>query len=203
MRKDTLVLNRNFCPIQIIDWKKCISLIYQNAAQSVDENLQTYDFDDWVQLSALMKEHKNGFVHSPSMRVAIPEVIRLTKYDRLPKQEVKFSRRNIYEHYGNKCCYCGKKFRTNELNLDHVLPRSRGGQTNWNNIVLSCIPCNTKKDCRTPEEAKMKLLVKPGRPRWKGATKAVADQAALPIPVSWSKLIDAKYWSTELEHTDD
>lgn len=200
MSGDTLILNRNFCAVQIVDWRRSISLLYQGAAQAVDENLQTYDFNDWVELSRLMKENPKGFVHSPSMRVAIPEVIRLTRYDKLPKQEVKFSRRNIYEHYANKCCYCGKKFRTSELNLDHVLPRSRGGQTNWTNIVLSCIPCNTKKDCRTPAEAGMRLLVTPSRPRWKGTTKSVAQQAPMPIPISWSRLLDAKYWSTELEH---
>lgn len=200
MSSDTLVLNRNFCAVHITDWKKAVSLLYQGSAQAVDLNLQTYDFTDWAELSKLMADNPKGFVHSPTMRIAVPEVIRLTRYDKLPKQEVKFSRKNIYEHYGNTCCYCGKTFKTNELNLDHVIPRARGGQTNWTNIVLSCISCNSKKACCTPEEAGMKLLVRPKRPRWKGNNNSIAIAAPLPIPVSWQRLIDAKYWTVELDN---
>lgn len=200
MSSNTLVLNRNFCAVHITDWKKAISLLYQGAAQAVDDGLQTYTFNDWVELSALMAENKNGFVHSMTIKVAVPEVIRLTKYDKLPKQEVKFSRKNIYEHYANTCCYCGKTFKTNELNLDHVIARSKGGQTNWNNIVLSCIPCNTRKSDKTLAQAGMKLLVKPGRPRWKGTTSAVLTVAPIPIPISWQRLLDEKYWTTELDN---
>jgi len=195
---DTLVLNRNYYAVHISNWQKAISLLYQGHAQAVDDNLQTYDFENWVELSKVMKATKGGYVHSATMRVAVPEVIRLTRYDKLPRQEVKFTRRNIYEHYGYRCCYCAKKFKTSELNLDHVLPKSRGGQTIWSNIVLSCVPCNTKKDNRTPEEAGMKLLVKPTKPKWRGV-KTVAMQAPLPIPVSWQRLIDSKYWESELK----
>lgn len=200
---DTLVLNRNFYAVHISNWQKAVALLYKGEARAVDENLQTYDFNDWVELSKLMTENPRGFVHSATLKVAIPEVVQLTRYDRLPRQEVKFSRRNIYEHYNFTCCYCGKRFpkpsrdRKPELNLDHVVPRSRGGPMNWENIVLSCVPCNTRKDNRTPEEAGMKLLVKPSRPKWKGI-KTLRMQAASPIPVSWQRLIDDKYWESEL-----
>jgi len=196
---DTLVLNRSFFAVHISQWEKAISLLYQGHAEAVDENLQCYDFNDWCELSSQMKSNGRGFVHSSTLRVAVPEVIRLTRYDKLPRQEVKFSRKNIYDHYNNKCCYCGHRYSTKELNLDHVVPRSRGGQTCWSNIVLSCLPCNAKKKDRTPEEAGMHLLVKPSRPKWKGI-RTVVMQAPLPIPVSWSRLIDEKYWSSELEH---
>lgn len=197
--RNTLVLNRSFLAIQIVDWKKSMSLLYQDAALAVDENLQTYDFANWVELSQAMATSGASFVHTTSLKIAVPEVIRLTKYDKLPRTDVKFTRKNLYEHYGFKCCYCSKKLPTSELNLDHVLPKSRGGHTNWTNIVLSCIPCNTRKDNRTPEEAGMRLLVKPSRPRWRGVDM-ILSQAPVPIPVSWQRLIDAKYWSTELDH---
>jgi len=200
MTKDTLVLNKNYYAIHISPWEKAMSLIYQGAAQVIDENMTPYSFDDWVQLSSMMKTNDKGFVHTSTMRIAVPEVIRLTKYDRLPKQEVKFTRQNIYEHYGLKCSYCGNKFTTKELNLDHIIPRSRGGKTNWENIVLSCIPCNSRKDCKTPAEAGMALLVKPARPRWRGVKKSIVERAPVPIPVSWQRLIDDKYWLTELEN---
>lgn len=201
---DTLILNRNFYAIHISNWQKAIQLLYIGHARAVDENLQTYSFDDWVELSKLMEVNDRGFVHSATLKIAIPEVIQLTKYDRLPKQEVKFSRRNLLEHYGYKCSYCGKKFpkpsrdSKPELNWDHVVPKSRGGLTNWDNIVISCIPCNTKKDDRTPEEAGMKLLVKPSRPQWKGA-KHIAMKAGASIPISWQRLIDDKYWLSEID----
>lgn len=201
---DTLILNRNFYAVHISNWQKAVSLLYTGQARAVDSDLNTYDFNDWVELSKLMEANPKGFVHSAALRIAIPEVIQLTKYDRLPKQEAKFSRRNIFEHYNYTCCYCAKKFpkpskdRKPELNLDHVMPRSRGGPTNWNNIVLSCVPCNTRKDDKTPEEAGMKLLVKPSRPKWTGNT-AIKMQASTPIPISWQRLIDDKYWESELD----
>jgi len=201
---DTLVLNRNFYAIHISDWQKALTLLYTGHARAVDENLVTYDFNDWCELSAMMEKSGRGFVHTSSLRIAIPEVIQLTRYDRLPRQEVKFSRRNILEHYNYQCAYCGKKFskpskltKPDEWNLDHVIPKSRGGVSNWTNIVLSCIPCNTKKDDKTPEEAGMTLRVKPQRPEWKGAGTLVTGHA--PIPVSWQRLIDSKYWESELD----
>lgn len=195
---DTLVLNKNFTAIHIVSWQKSMSLLAQGAAEAVDENLQGYNFNDWCELSSMM-EAGPKFIHTTTMRIAVPEVIRLTKYDRLPKRDVKFTRSNIYTHYNNTCCYCGGKFSTKELNLDHVIPRSKGGHTNWTNIVLSCIPCNSRKDDMSPEQAGMKLLVKPSRPIWKGS-RTITVQAPLPMPVSWSRLIDDKYWSSELEH---
>lgn len=196
---DTLVLNKNFYAVHVIDWKRALSLLYQGHAQAVDENYAQYDFDDWRELSALMKEHPNGFVRAVNFKIAIPEIIKLTRYDKLPKRDVKFNRRNLYEHYKFKCGYCGEKFDSKELNLDHIVPRSRGGKTTWANIITTCIPCNTKKRDRTPEEAGMNLLVKPTKPRWRGNRSYFKFSVKLPMKKSWQKIIDAKYWNTELE----
>jgi len=195
---DTLVINKNFYAIHVIDWKRAISLLYQGHADAVDENFRQYSFDDWVELSAMMKEHPNGFVHSVKLKIAVPEIIKLTKYNKLPKREVKFTRRNIYSHYKYLCCYCGKKFNTSQLNLDHVIPKSRGGKTNWSNIVTTCIDCNTRKRNLTPEEARMRLLVKPSKPKWK-SVHTIQFDSRIPIRVSWQRIIDTKYWNTELE----
>ena len=194
---DTLVLNKNFMAVHVSEWQKVISLLYQGHAEAVDEDMRTYDFNDWCELSAQMESNGRGFVCSATLKVAIPEVIRLTRYDKLPQQQVKFTRQNIYSQYKNKCCYCGGQFSTKELNLDHVVPRSKGGGTNWDNIVLSCLPCNSRKDDMTPEQAGMKLLVKPSRPKWNGISTMIV-QSPVPIPVSWQRLIDSKYWESEL-----
>ena len=194
---DTLVLNKNYYAIHIMDWQRAISLLYQGHAHALDEDLQAYDFEDWKELSAAMESHPGGFVHTVTYRIAVPEVIRLTRYDRLPRAEVKFTRRNIYEHYRHRCCYCGEKFKTSELNLDHVIPRSKGGLTEWSNIVTACVPCNTRKSDRLPQEAGMKLLVRPTRPVWKGSKSLL--KFSIPVKTTWQKLIDTKYWDSELE----
>ncbi len=196
---DTLVLNKNFYAIHIVGWQRAVSLLYQGHADVLDERLLAYNFEDWKQLSAEMKEHPSGFVHAPSFKVAIPEVIRLTRYDKLPRAEVKFTRRNLYEHYGYKCCYCGKEFKTNELNLDHVMPKSRGGLTSWVNIVTACLGCNGRKGNKTPKEAGMKLLVQPSKPVWKGHKSLATISVPFKMKISWQRIIDEKYWNAELE----
>lgn len=194
-----LVLNRNYSAVHVCDWKKAISLLFQGHAEAVDENLYSYPFKDWVELSKLMQEHPHGFVRSVSLRVAIPEVIRLVFYDRLPRHDVKFTRGNLMAHYKNHCGYCGKRFKTSELNLDHVVPRAQGGKTSWDNIVISCIPCNTKKADRTPVQAGMRLLVKPSKPVWQGPQGQIAMTLPIRRCISWQKLLDEVYWSAELE----
>lgn len=198
MSADVLVLNRHFYAIHVADWRRALSLVYLDHARVVDQDHKTYSFDDWRELSTLLGEHPSGFVSTPSFRIAIPEVIALRAYDRMPVGDVKFTRRNIYEHYGYRCCYCGQKFSTSELNLEHVLPKSRGGKTDWNNIVTSCIPCNLRKADRLPDEAGMKLLLKPAKPRWRGSATLVF-KAPFKIKRSWQRFIDTVYWNTELE----
>jgi 5-methylcytosine-specific restriction endonuclease McrA len=196
---DVLVLNKNFFAVQVIRWQRAVSLLYLDHARVVDLEYQTYNFDDWTELSKMITDHPSGFINTPTIRIAIPEVIALRTFDGLPKAEVKFTRRNIYEHYGHKCAYCGKRYGTSDLNLEHVVPRSRGGNTDWANVVTSCIQCNLKKGNRLPEEAGMKLRVKPSKPKWRG-TAALAFRPGFKIKASWQRFIDSVYWNTELEH---
>jgi len=198
MSSDVLVLNRNFYAIHIADWQRALSLVYVDHARVVDDEYRTYDFDDWRELSKMMDVAPSGFITTPSFRIALPEVIVLKNYDRLPVGEVKFTRRNIYEHYGYRCCYCGVKFGTAELNLEHVLPRSRGGKTDWANIVTACIPCNLRKADRLPQEAGMRLLIQPNKPKWQGSSSLVF-RSPVKIKASWQRFIDNAYWNIELE----
>lgn len=195
---ETLVLNRHFFAIQITDWRRAVSLLYADHAHVVDENYRLYNFVSWQALSQEMTEHPRGFVHTPGFRLAIPDVITLLVYDRLPPAQVKFTRRNIYEHYGHRCCYCGTVYGTENLNLDHVIPRSRGGRSDWENVVTACIACNTRKANRFPLEAGMKLLVKPTRPRWRGPASLFL-RPGLRLRASWQKFIDSCYWDGELK----
>lgn len=195
---ETLVLNRNFYAIQITDWRRALSLVYADHAMVVDEEYRAYDFESWKDVSAAMDGHPQGFVRTPSFRIAIPDVISLRAYDRLPPAQVKFTRRNIYEHYGYRCCYCGERFKTEMLNLEHIVPRSRGGKSDWDNVVTACVPCNTKKANRLPHEAGMALLIKPERPQWKGPG-SILFRPGIEIRESWQKFVDSFYWNGELK----
>jgi len=125
----------------------------------------------------------------------VPRVILLVMFDRVPKKEVKFTRHNIFERDRNTCQYCGQVFERKDLNLDHVIPRDRGGPTSWENIVCSCITCNTQKANRTPQEAAIHLVRKPKRPKWR---PFVQVNLGLPHHDSWKHFLDLAYWNVEL-----
>jgi len=198
MSSDVLVLNRNFYAIHITQWQRALSLVYLDHARVVDEEYRTYNFEDWRELSQMIRNHPSGYVSTPTFRIAVPEVITLRHYDKMPVGDVKFTRRNIYEHYRHRCCYCNKKFGTHELNLEHVLPRSRGGKTDWSNIVTACVTCNLLKADRTPEEAHLKLHIKPTKPKWRGSASLVL-KSPFRMKASWQRFIDNVYWNIELE----
>lgn len=195
---DVLVLNRNFFAIQITSWQRALRLVYTDRASIVDDEYRTYSFSDWCELSKMISSNDAGFVHTPSFKIAIPEVISLKFYDRIPLREPKFTRRNIYEHYKYHCCYCGKRFPSNELNLDHIIPKSRGGKTDWKNVVTSCIECNLKKGSLLPEEAGMRLLIKPSKPNLNPGLSLIL-RSPVKMKTSWQKFVDNIYWNIELE----
>jgi 5-methylcytosine-specific restriction endonuclease McrA len=197
MSSHVLILNRNMYAIQVVPWERALTLLYLDRACVVDEEYKTYDFADWVQVSRAIEESPAGFIHTATFKLAIPEVIALKFFDKVPKQAVPFTRRNIYHHYGYRCCYCGKHLPTTDLNLDHVVPRSRGGVTDWSNIVTSCIPCNLRKGDRLPTEAKMKLLIPLSRPKMRHGVTLMA-RAPIPMRRSWQRFIDNVYWDSTL-----
>jgi 5-methylcytosine-specific restriction endonuclease McrA len=197
---ETLVLNKNYVAICVTNWKRAINLVYLDRAYVIDEDYRMYNFNDWCEISKYMDEHPSGFVHTPKLRIAIPEVIALKFYDKYPKSEVKFTRRNIYELYGYKCCYCGKKFPSSELNLDHIIPKSRGGKTDWSNVVTACLQCNIKKGNNLPREVGMQLKIKPKKPE-KVSRLYLILNSPVKIKSSWQKFIDNLYWNVELEKT--
>jgi 5-methylcytosine-specific restriction endonuclease McrA len=194
---EVLVLNRVYFAVHIVEWTKCMTLLYKGAARVIDDQFNSYNFEEWAELSKMMQENPAGFVHSVSQKIAIPEIIALTQFDRLPDTEVKFTRKNLYHHYGLKCCYCGRKRETKDLNLDHVTPKSRGGSTSWANIVLACIPCNLDKGDKTVQEAGLKMHYQPSKPRWRPSYVAKLG-STINIRQSWAKFIDFVYWNSEL-----
>ncbi len=191
-----LVLNRSYMPVHVTSVRRAFALLYQDVARAVDEQYRTFDFASWSELSVSLEHDSVGLV---ARAVRVPRVILLVTFDRMPKRHVRFSRYNIYTRDHSTCQYCGKRFDRVDLNLDHVVPRSRGGKATWENVVCSCHRCNRRKGGRTPAEAGMQLLKRPTRPQW---TPFIAEAFSLRRYREWGPFlstVDVSYWNTELE----
>ncbi|MBI2929330.1 MAG: HNH endonuclease [Verrucomicrobia bacterium] len=197
LNQQVLVLNRLWQAVNVCTVRRALTLLFEGHAQVVlsapDGSYQSYSFDKWRDFS-MQEEHPES-IHTISFRIRIPRVILLLVFDRMPKKEVKFTRHNIFERDRNTCQYCGRVFDRKDLNLDHVIPRDRGGPTTWENIVCSCVECNTHKGNRTPQEAHLHLIRKPKRPKWR---PFVQVNLGLNCHDSWKHFIDVAYWNVEL-----
>lgn len=171
MHTRTLLLTPWYFPIKVLRWQDAVKMKYEETVDVVIE------YDDEIR--------------SPSVTWRVPAVVRLRKMAKLGNRSVKFSRPNVYQRDGYRCQYCGEKKAPRELSYDHVVPRSSGGRTTWDNIVTACRPCNTRKDAQTCDEAGMWPLRAPRRPaalplappffdrdvprEWQGFTSGIAD----------------------------
>ncbi|MEM9015642.1 MAG: HNH endonuclease [Verrucomicrobiota bacterium] len=167
--RQVLVLNRLWQPVNICGARRAISLLFLGHAQVVhtEENsgFSTHDAESWLMESLDYKG--SDVLHTVSYQFRVPAIVVLTEYDKLPRQEVKFSRQTIFERDKFTCQYCGNRFESKDLNLDHVIPREKGGETSWENVVCSCIRCNTRKANKLLAQANMRLLNEPRKPRWR------------------------------------
>jgi 5-methylcytosine-specific restriction endonuclease McrA len=184
MRGNVLVLDQSYQPIKIVSWMKAITLVLYNQAELV---------------------HTGEVIpiHSVNQTFELSNVIRVVKTIFSKRKDVSFTRHNIFLRDHWKCQYCRRQFKAQQLNWDHVVPKSRGGPTSWENIVTACYPCNTEKANKTPEEAGMKLLKKPVKPK---ATiqMTLKMKDASKIPESWKTFLDPvsfAYWHMELEQS--
>ncbi len=136
-----LVLNATYEPINVTAARRAIVLVLKGVATTEEEN--------------------GCFVHSRHLAIKIPSVIRLTEFRRIPYQTRALSRKNLLMRDRYTCQFCGCVLPAAELTLDHVIPRSRGGHTDWDNLVACCHSCNNQKGDRLPEEAGLRLLRSP------------------------------------------
>ncbi len=174
LMSSVLVLNRAYMAVHVVNVRRAFTLVYRELAEVIDMDeghYANYDFASWLLISDLRAEQIESGEHedwmrSVNFRVQVPRVIRLHVYDRVPQHSLRFNRRNLFARDGNQCQYCGEFKPLSQLSLDHVMPRSRGGETSWENTVCCCVDCNTKKGSRTPREAHMKLLRQPKKPRF-------------------------------------
>lgn len=191
-----LVLNRLWQAVNICSVSRAFTLLYQGHATAVESatgSYQTLSFDQWVDHS---RDYDGGdCVRTVSLKIKVPRVILLHLFDRIPRKEIKLTRQSIFERDAFTCQYCQDRPDRRNLNLDHIIPRERGGQTTWENIVCSCIPCNSKKGNRTPSEAGMQLYKKPKRPKWRPMLTVYRNR----VPdESWRQFLDLDSWQVEL-----
>ncbi len=144
--EQVLLLNKNFEPISIINWRRAVCLFFLDKVEIVEE----YDYP----------------IRSQHLIIKMPAVVRLLHNFKRSRKNVGFSKNNIFARDRWNCQYCGERFSANELTLDHVIPKSKGGKTCWENVVSCCSECNSKKANNTPQEARMVLLKNPVKPDW-------------------------------------
>lgn len=186
-----LVLNKSWVAVNITSSRRAMTLLYLGWAQAVHPtDYSLHDFESWIELP---QEGLGGrYIHTPTLRVRIPEVVHLIGFNQFIRHEVRFSRGSIFERDKNVCQYCGKHFAKSQLTLDHVMPQSRQGDDSWENLVVACLPCNVRKGNRTPEEAGMPLMHHPQKPKWIPHFGARVPHEQLVI---WRKFVDSRYFA--------
>lgn len=196
-----LVLNRLFMAVRVVRARHAFTLLWKQLAEVVsveDDTYSCHDFSSWAEVSQARRRFQpesHDWIRTVRFEIAVPHVIRLLTYDRIPKTRVRLSRRNLFARDGNKCQYCGRKFKTTELSIDHVVPRSRGGRTVWDNVVCACLKCNVRKGGRTPTEARMHLVRLPAQPK---VSPVITLHAVNEKYRSWKQFLDNAYWHVEL-----
>jgi 5-methylcytosine-specific restriction endonuclease McrA len=171
--EQVLLLNATFEPLKVIDWKRAVRLLTLGKVEVLEE----YDRE----------------IRSVTFALKLPSVLRLLRFVRYRKKEIKFSRLNIYARDEFRCQYCGKKFEPRNLSFDHVVPKRFGGKTEWTNIVTACCRCNRRKGGRVLKDAGLRLLKKPTKPAW---VPFLMVTIGLPsVPSAWR---DYLYWTAEL-----
>ncbi len=196
-----LVLNKHYAAVRVVSARRAFCMLFKQIAEIVsfeDSAYQSYDFESWREVSeyrAKYEREHHEWVHCVRFELAVPKIIRLLLYDRLPRRTVKLNRRNIFARDRSHCQYCDKKCPTSELSLDHVVPRSRGGSTAWTNLVCCCVACNVRKGGRTPREAHMRLVTAPVKPK---RSPVVTLRLTSEKYASWKQFLDNAYWEVEL-----
>jgi len=215
--RKVLVLNKSWAPVGVRSLERAMGLLFATGKDNQpkarilvpSEDFTLYTWDDWATIRP-----KNGedVIHAGRGNTfRIPEIILLSHYNKMPHQRVHFSRRTIYKRDNFTCQYCGCKPGSEELTIDHVVPRAQGGLTEWTNCVLACVQCNSQKAARRPEQAFRHLLSKEQQKFWRGPSPMRAQNPIKPkvalfkgdraaIPKSWEHFISEAYWDVPLDN---
>lgn len=201
---NVLLLNKAYVPIHVVDARRAFTLLFNKIAEVVTiegGSYCTYNFSSWAEMSELKKKlaEESGledWVNTPNFILEVPRVVRLFEYAHIPTQHVILTRKNLFYRDDNTCQYCNKKAKVKDLELEHVVPRCKGGKDTWENLVCACKKCNEKKRDKTLKEAGMKLIRKPVKPKFiPNFRMCIKDKKY----VTWKNFISEVYWNVELE----
>jgi 5-methylcytosine-specific restriction endonuclease McrA len=196
-----LVLNRFYMAVHVVNVRRAFCLLFRELADVIDVEegrYANYDFQAWQLVSEIrgdVRRPDDDWIRAVSFDIQVPRVIRLLHYDRVPRHTLRFNRRNLFARDGHRCQYCGRGYSTSHLSIDHVVPRSRGGLTTWENVVCCCVTCNVKKGGRTPQEARMALIRQPARPKH---SPLLALKLTNPKYESWRTFVESASWSVDV-----
>lgn len=198
MTQPVLVLNKGWKPVGTVSLQRAIIMLFSDYEDDTPKakiiEPESYAVMTWEDWSKLKPRVDDAVIRAANVVFRCPEVIMLTRYDKFPEPKSHFSRRTLYKRDRYTCQYCLCKPGTEELTIDHIIPRSRGGLTTWENCALACVECNARKANRTPEEAKMTLHCVPKKP------KVNLFRSDLLKPVkSWEAFLGAAYWEVPLQ----
>lgn len=183
LSQQALVLNRSWAAVSTTTVRHALGLVYTGAAKAIrPETYEVYGFDTWVTLEPGPGE---PCVRAVACRIRVPEVIVLTRFNGVPRQSVTLSRRNLFRRDRHTCQYCGRRPSSHSLSIDHVVPRSRGGRTSWENCVVACVRCNSRKADRLPHEVGLLLNRPPTRPVW----TPIVDLPVGRLRDSWARFV--------------
>lgn len=180
---DTLVLNVAWQPVARISWERAFILWFEKKVEIVEE-------------------YEDRKIRSATSEWAMPSIVRFVKTIKRNRKGVKFSRENVFARDGGKCVYCMTKVERSDFTYDHVIPRSQGGQTTWQNVAVACTPCNQKKGGRTPEQARMPMPKTLYKPRADQLSEALLMHVSWRpgMPESWKAFMrDTLYWKDSLD----
>jgi 5-methylcytosine-specific restriction endonuclease McrA len=178
-----LILNKNWQAIKVRSVKTAIRIVSRERAVIVDVNTyELYTWDKWIQIKVT---DEDSSIKTARTRIKSPEVILLTKYGKVPVGDIRLTKKNIFIRDGYRCQYTGDIIDKKEADIDHIIPKSRGGKSTWDNLVVSTKKINRKKANKTPEEAGLKLIKKPKKPDY----RSIIFDPRKKIPTSWEKFI--------------
>ena len=185
----TLVLNKSWIPINTTTVRHALVLVVKGAARLIQpETYEVHDFSSWCSLDPFPDK---DVIRTPALCLMLPEVIVLTEYNRLPGQRVPFSRRNLHRRDGNSCQYCGRNVRADDITVDHVIPKSKGGKNTWENCVIACRRCNSRKGSKGLKESGLYLLREPKQPEWSPCLSTRKGQRR----DSWRGFVNDRQWA--------
>ncbi|MCH7591211.1 MAG: HNH endonuclease [Planctomycetes bacterium] len=201
-----LLLNAHYIALRVVTVRRAFTLLFKrdDGFRPMAEVIHvenghyfSFDFDDWADFSQRSRLNSNGdydWVRTVRFSLAVPRIIRVFGFARVPRQAVKFNRRTVLARDRNTCQYCLRRFPPVELTLDHVVPRSQNGSTTWENVVAACHRCNVRKGGRTPAQAGLRLTRAPVRPKCNPLVQVNGSGSRYEV---WQPFLEQARWDVQ------